>query len=211
MTRARAASPESGRAPPRRRGWLLLATALALPVPRTAFADPALTVDDAYERLGIERAEVPMSDPALGVEDARTLEALLRLADEGVALNVSTGAWLRSQGREGLHPAAHAERSGRLQAQLAAIPAPERLLAVRQLLGEVLHLQEEFVTEWADALAAGKPFDSQLTSENGYHEGLHRSHRKLLQAFGELRALYPDAREETQQVFRHRLRALDFL
>ncbi len=218
VTRARRGSLDSpcARSLSRRRrgaqllGWLL-GVALSLPALRAAIAEPSLTVDEAYQRLGIRRAAVPTSDPALGPEDAQSLETLFRLTDEAVALNVSAGSWLRSRGREGLHADAYRERSAEVQARLAALRTPDRLRAPRQLIGEALRLQQEFVAEWAKALASGRPFDSQLTSEYGYHEGLHRSHRKLLQAFGELRALFPDASEETRRIFRDRLRALDFL
>ena len=174
-------------------------------------AEPAPTIDAAFRELGVERTSVPAGDPAIGPEDARALDAIFRVTDEAVPLNLSVGAWLRSNGGAGLYPATYRERSAEVRVRLAALPLPERLLGVRQLLGEALQLEDSFVGDWAEAIAAGQPFDSQLTSEYGYHEALHSAHRKLLQAFGELRALYPGATEESQQVFREHLRALDFL
>ena len=183
----------------------------AVLVARHAFAEPALSTEEAFRALGVARSALPAGDLAIGPDEVRSLDAIFRVTDEVAPLNVSVSAWLRSNGRKGLHVATYRERRADVRRRLDALTLPERLVAVRQLLAEALQLQDGFVSEWAVAIAAGQSFESQLTSENGYHEGLHRAHRKLVQAFGELRALYPGAAEESQQVFRDHLRAMDFL
>ena len=65
------------------------------------------------------------------------------------------------------------------------------------------------MSDWYTALEAGEPFESQLTDEYAYHEGLHRSHRLILKAFAELRALFPDVGEAGQMAFLDHLRAMD--
>ena len=180
-------------------------------VARHTLAEPALTIEEAFRALGVARSALPAGDLTIRPDDVRSLDAIFRVTDEVAPLNVSVSAWLRSNGSRGLHAGTYRERSAEVRRRLDALRLPDHLVPVRELLAEALQLQDGFVSEWADAIAAGRRFESQLTSENGYHEGLHRAHRKLVQAFGELRALYPGAAEESQQVFRDHLRAMDFL
>lgn len=142
-------------------------------------------------------------------EEGRYLEALFDLADEGAALHAGLRRWLARDAGEGLHPADHLLRLEELRARFAALPVPERLEAVHGRVDEALRRQRDFVAEWSEALREGRPFASQLEDEFAYHEGLHRSQRMLLQAYAELRALFPEAAPETTAAFRRHLRGLD--
>ena len=51
----------------------------------------------------------------------------------------------------------------------------------------------------------------QISDEFGYHEGLHRSHRRLLQAYSELLGLYEKEGEWNRRSFYDHLCALDLL
>ncbi|MEN8160640.1 MAG: hypothetical protein ABFS41_11275 [Myxococcota bacterium] len=170
-------------------------------------ADLLRDVDEAYARRGVERPvlDTRSLDPAEG----RFLEELFSLTDEAVLLNTEAMRWFVSGGERGLHPAVHLERIDGVRERLGALETPERVASVKALLVECLGLQRGFVADWSEALAEGRPFESQLTHEYAYHEGLHRSQRQLLKAYAELRALFPDAGAAAHAAFRTHLRAVN--
>ncbi len=182
---------------------------LALPA---AAGDLRSSADDAYAARGLRRTAFdPRAARDLEPRESRFLEELFRLTDEAVLLDADVGRWFSTEGARGLHAASYLERMDALRARLAELETPQRVVSVRTLVAEALRLQRDFVADWHEALEAGRPFESQLTHEFAYHEGLHRSHRKLLQAFAELHALFPEAGEATHAAFHDHLCALDLL
>ena len=143
------------------------------------------------------------------VEEERFLSELFALTGEAAVLNAEVVLWFRSGGKEGLYPADFATQGEPLHARLEALTPPARIATVHEYVRGSLQLQHAFVAEWFDAREQGRPFESQLTDEFAYHEGLHRSHRLLLKAYAELRALYPKASAEELRSFQHHLRAMD--
>jgi hypothetical protein len=142
--------------------------------------------------------------------EARFLEGLFTLTDEAVLLNTDAGRWFSTDRAQGLHAADYLERMDALRARLDGLEAPDRIASVKRFVAESLTLQRDFVAEWYQALEQGRDFDSQLTDEFAYHEGLHRSQRVLLKAFSELRGLFPDAGEAAHAAFHDHLRAVSF-
>ncbi len=142
-------------------------------------------------------------------DEVRFLEALFALTDEATALNLEVARWLLGNRQEGLYPADFLTRAEPLRVRVAALGPPPRLVPVHGYVAESLRLQHAFVEEWFDALEHGRPFASQLTDEYAYHEGLHRSHRLLLKAYAELRALFPRAGGDAERAFQHHLSSLD--
>jgi hypothetical protein len=190
-------------------GALVLASGL-LGAPSAGAADPIGSVEDAYALRHLRHTRFdPRAAPQLAPEESRFLEAFFVLTDEAVLLNTEVGRWFSSRGAEGLHAAAYLEGLDALRARLEALETPQRVESVCGLVAESLALQRAFVAEWREALEEGRAFESQLTDEFAYHEGLHRSNRLLLKAFAELHALFPDAGERTHMAFHDHLRALD--
>jgi hypothetical protein len=181
-----------------------LAAALLLQAVPAAAADLLRDVDEAYARRGLERPAIDPRD--FESAEGRFLERLFSLTDEAVLLNMEALRWFASDGEKGLHPSAYLERFDPLRTRLGELETPERLSSVQQLLSECLGLQRGFVADWADALSEGRRFESQLTDEYAYHEGLHRSQRLTLKAYAELRALFPEAGDAAHAAFRTHLR-----
>ncbi len=147
--------------------------------------------------------------PDLERREGEFLSRFFARAEERVALNAEVLRWFASGGRDGLHVESFEARADALDAELDALAPPQRLAAVQALVGQALDGQRRFFRDWQAALREGRPFDSQLGSEYGFHEGLHRSHRKLLQAYAELHALYPHASDRLHRAFYDNLRNLD--
>ncbi|HEB89122.1 MAG TPA: hypothetical protein ENI85_06085 [Deltaproteobacteria bacterium] len=145
-----------------------------------------------------------------GADESRFLSALFDLVDEAALLNEKVGRWLLEGGREGLDPRDYFEELDRLRSRIEALPVPGRLEPVRQPILEALLFQRGFVRDWFRAIDAGLSFESQLTDEFAYHEGLHRSHRMLLKAHAELLALFPEIDGTNQRAFQDHLDAMDF-
>lgn len=190
-------------------GAFVLASSLLMALPAGA-ADPIGSVEDGYAVRQLRRTPFdPRAALHLAPDESRFLEDFFALTDEAVLLNTNAGRWFFTRGAEGLHAVSYLERLDALRARLAGLETPERVSSVRNLVAEALALQRGFVAEWHEALEAGRPFESQLTDEYAYHEGLHRSHRMVLKAFAELHALFPDAGEASHRAFHDHLRAMD--
>jgi hypothetical protein len=171
-------------------------------------AEPPPSLDEAYRALGARQTHFqPVPDEFLP-SDAAFLSSLFTGTDEAVVLNVWVARWFESQGEEGLHFEDYHARIDPLLERLAALDPPPRAVPTRDLVSAALRLQRDFLTEWGKAVVEERPFESQLTSEYGFHDGLHQSRRKLLQAYAELHALYPDASEQAHRAFHDHLRAL---
>jgi hypothetical protein len=126
-------------------------------------ADLLRDVDEAYARRGVARPALDVRD--LEPAEGRFLAQLFSLTDEAVLLNTEAMRWFVSNGERGLHPAVHLERIDAVRARLGALEAPERVASVKALLVECLGLQRGFVSDWSEAIAEGRPFESQLTHE----------------------------------------------
>jgi hypothetical protein len=189
--------------------WAALALCLLMAVP--AFpADLIDSVEGAYAARQLRRTQF---DPGMATHEVsaelRFLEDLFLLTDEASLLNANVGLWLMTDGVRGLHATDYRDRMEVLRVRLEELESPDRVRSVRDLLSESLTLQQAFVNDWYQAIEAGRPFSSQLTDENAYHEGLHRSHRIVLKAYAELHALFPEIGESSQRAFLDHLRAMD--
>ncbi len=181
---------------------------MALPA---ASADVFDRVEDAYAARSLRRTLFePAATSHLDPDESRFLERLFAITDEATLLNANVARWLMADGRRGLHAMDYLDRADALRARLDALETPDRIRSVRDLIGESLLLQRQFVKDWYEAMQAGRAFESQLTDEYAYHEGLHRSHRVLLKAFAELYGLFPDAGETNRKAFHDHLRAVDW-
>lgn len=157
-------------------------------------AEPA-TFDVRYLRMA--RAE------AFFVQDL--FERARELAHEGRL----AAAWLASGGLRGTEFRDYRERADALLAELSALEAPVRVEEFGARVLGSLRLQRDFLADWARARDEGREFSSQLTSEFGYHEGLHRSRRERLRAYERALALFPDEDAATRRAFFDELGALD--
>lgn len=144
-------------------------------------------------------------------DEALFVERLFELLDDVVQANRSVARWFVSGRSEGPHFEAYRVRVDELLVGLGELPAPERLEEVRSLLVAAVRGQRDFFADWYAALEEGHPFDSQLTSELGYHEGLHVSQRQLLDAYGRLLALFAREGDANRRSFHHQLCALDLV
>jgi hypothetical protein len=177
---------------------LMLCSALLLaPGARADSRAAPPSFDARYARM--ERAE------ALFLED---LFAITRgMAQE----NRLAASWLLSGGAKGLPLEDYLEQAAALLEDLERLETPPRIRELPERVAEAFRSQGGFLADWAAALAESRPFESQLTSEFGYHEGLHRSQRVLFQAYERTLALFPDEDETTRRALQAELRALDLL
>ena len=141
--------------------------------------------------------------------EALYLESLFERLDEIAAASREVGRWFVSEGREGLHFEDYSVRVGELLDEVSVLSPPQRLAQLQELLVGAVRLQVRFFADWHAALEEGRPFESQLTSEYGYHEGLHRSQRQLLDAYGRLLALFPREGDVHRRSFHDQLCRLD--
>ena len=190
-------------------GAWALGMGLLLAVPLFG-ADLVDSVEGAYAARELRRTPFDSRGAQHEVPaELRFLENLFVLTDEASLLNTNVGRWFKTDGARGLHAADYRERMNELRARLEEMETPERVRSVRDLLLESLALQISFVNDWYGAIEAGQPFESQLTDEYAYHEGLHRSHRLILKAYAELRALFPEIGESSHRAFLDHLRGMD--
>lgn len=193
----------------RKAGAWALWIGLLVVMPATA-ADLIENVEGVYAARQLRHTPFdPRTAEHLTPAESRFLEALFSVTDEAGLLNANVNRWFRSDGTGGLHAADYRDRMDALRVRLGGLETPNRVLSVRDLISESLTLQLGFVNDWYAARDAGAPFESQLTDEYAYHEGLHRSHRLILKAFAELRALFPEIGESSQMAFLDHLRAMD--
>lgn len=165
---------------------------------------------DAHAGRGRSRTVFdPSAAQGLAEAEVRFLRDLFGVTDEAARLHSGGIAWLLDDSGRGLHGASYLEDLDALRSRLDGLPAPPRLRSVHELIARALELQRGFVADWFEAQRKGRAFESQLTHEYAYHEGLHRSHRMLLQAFAELHALFPAVGEPVHRSFHDHLRALD--
>jgi hypothetical protein len=185
--------------------WVGLLTAMP-----AAGADLIDSVEGAYAARQLRLTHFdPHTAKHVVPAESQFLEDLFSITDEASLLNANVSRWFLSDGDRGLHAADYRDRMDALRVRFEEMETPERVRSVRDLLSESLTLQRGFVNDWYEALEAGQPFESQLTDENAYHEGLHRSHRIVLQAYAELHALFPNIGEASQMAFLDHLRAMD--
>jgi hypothetical protein len=148
------------------------------------------------------------ADERLSRSDAQFLVDLFERTDEMTKLNSSALQWFEDDGESGLHPVDYLERSQRVVDRLAEIEPPARARPALDYVIESISLERGFVADWQAALEAGVEFESQITHEYAYHEGLHRSQRLLLKAYSELRGVFREANAATNEGIRNRLRAM---
>jgi len=162
----------------------------------------------ATTSAGVERGFDPRAT-AMERSEADFIERLFELVDDVVEANRGVARWFVSERGEGLHFEDYRAVIDEVLEGIESLRAPERLEEVRALLVVAVRGQRDFFADWYVALEEGRPFDSQLTSEFGYHEGLHTSQRKLLDAYGRLLALFPREGDGNRRSFHHQLCRLD--
>lgn len=163
----------------------------------------AAQADGAYSCSALSGA-TPSFDPRdtrLAPEEARFVEQLFEVARAVAADHEGLLHWLASGRREGMHFEDHRARTDAQLRALDSLATPEGLAPVRALVREAIEAQRSFFGDWARALAEGMPFESQLTSEFGWHEGPHRAERALLRAYSKLLALDPAEPEPNRRAF----------
>jgi len=143
--------------------------------------------------------------------DARYLDLLFTLTDAVAVENEEVLRWFVSGGEHGLHAADHALRVADLSRRIAALETPPHLRSWADLVAHAIAEQGRFFADWSRALEQERLFDSQLASEYGYHEGLHRSQRDLILAYEGLLARYGEEDERTRRAMRAHLGALSLL
>ena len=143
--------------------------------------------------------------------EARFLESLFELSDAVARENAAVLEWFASDGEHGLHAAEHALRLAELSLRIEALDVPPRLGGWVDLIVHAIAEQRGFFADWARAMDERRPFDSQLVSEYGYHAGLHRSQRDLVQVWERALAWYGDEDEGTRRAIRAHLGALGLL
>lgn len=157
---------------------------------------------------GRERARFDARATGIGREEARFLERLFEFTRALAAENAATVRWLLSGGRDGLHVDDHRVRLAGHQRELEQLEVPARLVPVCEFVAEAVRAQGAFFDDWSRALAEGRPFESQLTTEFGWNDELGRSRRVLLRAYAQLLALYPQESEANRRAFYDELCAL---
>ncbi len=170
--------------------------ALAAALPLGATSPPVLPAFDVRSAR-MERSE------------ALYLERLFELLEVVAITHRVTLRRLVGDAGDGLHVEDHRERVEELLGDVQGLRTPPRLDALESLLVAAVREQGDFLADWQRARDEGRTFDSQLTSEYGYHEGLHASQRKLLDAYGRMLALFPRESDAHRRAFHHRLCALD--
>jgi hypothetical protein len=182
---------------PARSRVLALVASLTIALATAAHADGP----DSCSALSGTPTAFDADDTRMTREEARFVEQLFDLARAVAADNAGVLRWLVSDRREGVHADDHRARVDAHLRVLDAFVTPERLAPVRALVREAIETQRSFFGDWAEALAEGVPFESQLTSEFGWHDGVYGAERALLRAYSKLLALDPAEPERNRRAF----------
>ena len=119
--------------------------------------------------------------------------------------------WLVSDGERGLDLDGYLDRVGLVLDRLERLRAPARVAELKSLVADAVRGQRQFFIDWHAARQAGRPFESQLTSEYGFHDGLHRSHLGFVRLYVRLLALFPDEDRHNRRALLDEVRLLDLV
>lgn len=181
---------------------LILVIAATLVVASPALPAAAMTVAEAYAAIPHKRTEFAARRSTLPAADARALERLFRLTDQGVVLRVRGLQALRAGDVAGLQRimAQYDELLAALRG--AAMTAPTE--AVRASVVQAVDDQRRLYAGKLASGAAGRR-DARLTQE------AHQGSAKLHQAYSMLMSAYPHEEAANKTAFFDHLCALDFL
>ena len=166
-------------------------------------ASPATTAE--------ERARFDVQAARMERGDALFLDELFRVVEELPADSRRAARWLVSDGARGLGLYGYLDRVGAMLDRLERLHAPLRTAELKSLAAQAIRGQRQFFVDWHAAREEGRPFESQLTSEYGFHDGLHQSHRTLVRLYVRLLVLFPDEDGQHRRAFLAQVRALDLV
>lgn len=194
---------------------LALATMMAIPallIPGRALASSApITVEEAYQELAHRHASLDPASAGFTREEAAYLSRLFELVDLAIVEKTQAWTWFQSEGRKGKALPDYRLRVDALVARLDALPAPDRLRQVQDLLVDALRDQQAFFETWTRALEVGArgQDNREVYKSRGLH--LKASSEKLHQAYGRLMDLFPNAGQQNFDAFYDHLCVLDLL
>lgn len=165
----------------------------------SVLADREISVEEAYERAPHRRTVFDSDRAKMTAEEARYLEALFRLTDEGVIERI----YLQTDLYYGDGSAFEEANYEVLKQALAGLRTPERLLGVEALIYEALDEQQRYFRAWSEA---GDPRFFSTRADL-----VRSSHNKLIAAYKTLLRLYGNEGKHNRQAFFDHLCALDFI
>ena len=158
----------------------------------------ATTVEEAYRAIPHRRTVFDERAAKMAHEERDYLEQCFELVDAAIVERVRMLQWLKSAGKDGAK-AAHYDA---ILAQLNALPVPERLRGVHELVIAGIQEQRQALAEWErDTL----PMDLHQ------HPLVGSSSAKLRQAYQVLMQLYPEESTQNKDAIFDYLCALDFI
>jgi hypothetical protein len=168
----------------------------AVELPRVALA---LSVDQAYRAIPHQRTPYRRAEASVGAGRIDYLEALFALTDMAMIERVQTQLWLQSDGRHGADRGNHPQ----ILASLDRLRPPVELDQAHMLIREAVAEQAKLFGRWRE------------TRRTDYFDAadplVRSSHGKLIAAYNELMARYPNEGPQNKQAFFDHLCALDFI
>lgn len=158
-----------------------------------------------------DRARFDVQNARMERSEALFLDEMFAALDDLPADSRRAARWLVSGGEQGLDLDDYLDRVGLVLDHLERLRAPARVLELKPLVADAVRGQRQFFIDWHAAREADRPFESQLTSEYGFHDGLHQSHLGFVRLYVRLLALFPDEDAHNRRAFLHEVRSLDLV
>ena len=166
-----------------------------------------MSVEQAYD--AIPHARTPY-DPKQSREpkaDTKYLDHLFFVTDMALVLRVETFAHFKNLNPHVLKK--YHKDIENLISSFELIETPPHLMQVQTAVIEAIRDQQNFFQDWS--MAAGTPQYLELSRIYKSHPLVKSSHQKLLQAYAELKRIYPQETPHNTQAFFDHLCALDFI
>jgi hypothetical protein len=189
-----------------------MAVIAALLIPaRTLAASAPITVQEAYDEMAHRHASLDPASTGFTREEASYLSRLFELVDLAIVEKAQAWTWFQSEGRKGKSLPEYEARVEVLVARIDALPAPENLSQVQDLLVDAIGDQRAFFETWTKALEVGARGQDNREVHKSRVLHLKSSSDKLHQAYGLLMDLFPNAGQQNFDAFYDHLCVLDLL
>ena len=161
--------------------------------------DRTLSVSEAYQQIPHERTRFRSDLGRMSSLEIRYLDDLFSFTDAGVVERV----YIQSQMTSGALSSIEQSNYAGILDQLRSLSTPDNLLPIEALIVEATQEQLRYFQEWHEHGDPGY-FSSRAPL-------VQSSHRKLIEAYNRLMAMYPTEDAHNKQAFYDHLCALDFI
>ncbi len=167
-----------------------------------------MSIDEAYRMIPHKQTPFDPKQSRIKAADSKYLDHYFFVSDMAMRARVMTLRYFYGQ-NFGMDLERYNKEINDLVASFALIPTPRHLQAVEKTLISAIKDQQMFFNEWEKV--RGTPKFENLKKNYRNNRQVQSSHKKLLQAYGMLKKIYPRESSHNQTAFFDHLCALDFI